>query len=407
VLLLDGETRQSLTCARALGRAGIEVGVAAERRDRAPAMHSRWCRIAAILPALAGSPDVYVDELNTFLDRQRTAVVIPAHDGSIEAIRPRRAEIEHRCALALASESALEIAVDKEKTLVLARDLGVTIPRSSEVKCVGDVEAAVAEVGLPAVLKPRRSWVGSADGGSRLGSLAVTDLDEARAAFETITSGGGEVTVQQWLPGRRDAVTLFVTGSDVKACFAQTSHRELPRLGGVSVLCESIAPLDDIIKPAQRLVCEMGLEGCSTVEFRRDANGAPVLMEINPRIPGSIALAVGCGVDFPTLTHTWALGGPVPKIDGYQIGRRLHWMVGDLWSLYSAFNHDAGPDVPAPRSAAREFLRDLTRHDLSATFDIRDPAPAIAEARALLVRPIIHRLSRALSGRYHSTAKGK
>ena len=37
VLLLDGETRQSLTFARVLGRAGITIGVAAERRDSAPA----------------------------------------------------------------------------------------------------------------------------------------------------------------------------------------------------------------------------------------------------------------------------------------------------------------------------------------------------------------------------------
>jgi predicted ATP-grasp superfamily ATP-dependent carboligase len=369
-------------------------------------MHSRWCRIAAILPALAGPPNAYVDDLVAFLDRQPTAVVIPAYDGSIEAIRLRRDEVERRCALALASECALELAVDKEKTLALARDLGIATPRSADVKCIGDLESALAEIGLPAVLKPRRSWITSDDGGSRFGSLAVTDLAESRDAFAAITRGGGEVIIQQWLPGRRDAVTQLVVGSDVKACFAQMSHRELPRLGGVSVLCESIPPLDDIVKPAQRLVCEMGLEGCSTVEFRRDMSGAPVLMEINPRIPGSIALGVGCGVDFPNLIHAWALGRPVEKIERYQVGRRLHWMVGDLWSLYSAINHDPGPDVPTPRQAAREFVRDLTTHDLSATFDIADLAPSFVEARALLVRPIMKRLVEARSRALTTPSKG-
>jgi predicted ATP-grasp superfamily ATP-dependent carboligase len=369
-------------------------------------MRSRWCRIAAILPALTGPPNAYVDELVAFLDRQPTAVVVPAYDGSIEAIRLRRDEVERRCALALAPEHALEVAVDKEKTLALARDLGVATPRSADVRCAGDLESALEEVGLPAVLKPRRSWVVSDGGGSRFGSLPATDLTEARAAFAAITSGGGGVTIQQWLPGRRDAVTQLVVGSDVKACFAQMSHRELPRLGGVSVLCESIPPLDDITKPAQQLVCEMGLEGISTVEFRRDAHGAPVLMEINPRIPGSIALAVGCGVDFPNLTYAWALGRPVPKIERYQVGRRLHWMVGDLWSLYSALNHDGGPDVPTPRQAVGEFVRDLTHHDLSATFDIADPAPAFVEARALLARPIVHRLFGARSRAITTPSKG-
>lgn len=90
VLMLDGATRQTLTCTRALGRAGTKVAVAAERGDTAPALHSRWCSRGAILPPLERSPGAYVDELLSFLDRHRTAVVLPAYDGSIDAVRVRR-----------------------------------------------------------------------------------------------------------------------------------------------------------------------------------------------------------------------------------------------------------------------------------------------------------------------------
>ena len=45
----------------------------------------------------------------------------------------------------------------------------------------------------------------------------------------------------------------------------------------------------------------MDLDGCSVVEYRRDREGMPVLMEVNPRMAGSVGLAVTCGVDFPGL----------------------------------------------------------------------------------------------------------
>ena len=398
VLLLDGETRQTLTSTRALGRSGLKVGVAGAQRDEAPAMHSRWCNTSVLLPPLDTSPRDYADALLRFLDENPTSVVVPAYDGSIEVLRERRNEIEQRTAVALAAEGALAVAIDKEKTLALARHLDIRTPRAALVATDLDLEQAVSEVGLPAVMKPLRSWSMTALGGVRLGSLPVSTFDQARRALELITRQGGEATLQEWLSGRRDAVTLFLDRSEVRACFAQTSHRELPRLGGVSVLCESIPPLDDITAPAQQLVAEMGVEGCSMVEFRRDSSGRPVLMEVNPRLSGSVELAVACGVNFPRLTYDWALQRPVPKIDGYRVGVRMRWLSGDLRSLYSALHHDQGPDVPTPRAAWREFFHDSLRRDHPATFDVADPMPSLIEARAHVLRPLaqrIHKMSKA------------
>jgi predicted ATP-grasp superfamily ATP-dependent carboligase len=229
---------------------------------------------------------------------------------------------------------------------------------------------------VPAVLKPDRSW----NLGRRLGSLLVTSDAAARAAFDLISSQGGTVTVQEWLPGRRDAVMLLIDDGEVKACFAQTSHRELPRLGGVSVLSESIEPLDDIVRPARRLATDIGLEGCSLVEFRRDASGRPALLEVNPRVPGSVALAVASGIDVPGMLYTWATGGRVPPVSEYRVGTRLRWLAGDIWSFYGTMR-SPGPESPSRRDVVGEFVRDSFRcHDVKGTFDVRDPLPGLIEA---------------------------
>ena len=93
------------------------------------------------------------------LEERRADVVIPSHDGTIEMLRGHRDEIERLTKVALAAEPALAAAVDKDATLRVAAELGIPIPRSATVHDESEIDAAIAEIGLPAVLKPTRSWV--------------------------------------------------------------------------------------------------------------------------------------------------------------------------------------------------------------------------------------------------------
>jgi FAD-dependent urate hydroxylase len=396
VLVLDGETRQALTSIRSFDRNGQRSGIATSVLQSAPAARSRHCSAVVEMPSLETAPDQYVDTLAEAVVDFGVSVVMPVYDGSIEALRPKRALIERSSALAMASEGALSIAVDKERTSSLARHLGIATPRSVLVRTDDDLLPAIAEVGFPAVLKPLRSWVTGSGVGCRIVSEAVTTIDEAKRVWAWISAHGVAASLQQWLPGRRDAVTLIVDHGDVRAVFAQTSLRELPRLGGASVLCESIPQLEDIVAPSKRLVTEMGLDGCSFVEFRRDAGGRPVLMEVNPRLPGSVRLAIECGVDVPELTRRWALGQHVPAVDNYLVGRRMRWLVGDLWSCYSSLNGDGGPDVPGRLAALGELVGDSFHRNLPSTFDRRDPLPAWTEISVNLLTHIQERLKEAV-----------
>jgi len=53
----------------------------------------------------------------------------------------------------------------------------------------------------------------------------------------------------------------------------------------------------------------MNLEGSAMVAFRRDRQGRPVLMEVNPRLRDSLALASAAGVNFPEMLYNWQIGG--------------------------------------------------------------------------------------------------
>src|SRR5262249_14271830 len=109
-------------------------------------------------------------------------------------------------------------------------------PKSIVVRSVRDLKAAINEIGYPVVIKPVQSWGDTGGIGTRLGAESATRIDEAVHLLDKILAAGLDGVVQEWLPGRRDAVSFFFTSGRVWARFAQTSYREFPAVGGSSVL---------------------------------------------------------------------------------------------------------------------------------------------------------------------------
>jgi len=118
----------------------------------------------------------------------------------------------------------------------------------------------------------------------------------------------------------------------------------------------------------------IGLDGYSEVEFRRGADGTPLLMEVNPRLSQSVELAVRAGVDFPRMQLEWARGGRVEPVRTYRTGVRLGWLAGEARLLANS---------PAP-------VRDYLRRTRIEGLDLDDPLP-IASALAFTARSALRR----------------
>src|SRR6266849_9189004 len=182
-LVLDAGLRQSLTTVRSLGSRGLRVAALGSSAGL-PAFSSRWCQQAFVCPEDVGTKD-YLTYLEQVLDCTGARVLITSSDGTIAFIRRHRAQLEERVRIALAREPALGIAVNKEQTLGIAKQLGVGVPRGVEVKAEGEVEAALREVGLPAVVKPVESW--DEQHRTSMKSVLVTTPEEACRAVEKLT----------------------------------------------------------------------------------------------------------------------------------------------------------------------------------------------------------------------------
>jgi predicted ATP-grasp superfamily ATP-dependent carboligase len=353
VLVLDARLRQSLVTVRSLGSRGLHVA-ALETANDAPAFASRWCQEGHICP-VTEETEVYLAYLEQLLDSSRARVLISSSDGTIALIRLHRKRLEQRVRIALAKETALSIAINKEQTLAIAERLGMGVPRGVLVCSVHEVAEAVREIGLPAVVKPAESWLWGQQHGARYVSQLVTTPDEARLAVEELTASGGTTLFQQFLPGRREALSFLYAKGKMHARFAQWAKRTEPPLGGQSVLRQSIAIPADIGESAERLVREIELEGYSEVEFRRDSAGKPYLMEINPRLSASVEIAVRSGVDFPYLLYQWANEDAIDTVESYRIGNWMRYLKGDIMTTIEALQQRGRPGVMSPAQAILGF----------------------------------------------------
>jgi predicted ATP-grasp superfamily ATP-dependent carboligase len=385
-LILDASNKQSLACVRSLGRIGLRVAVGectteCDTSRSALAFHSRYAARSLVLPSVATDAGAFAAEVVSFVHEHLVRVVVPTNDGAITALIPYREQLAALgCTLALASDAALNIANDKDRTLEVAQRLGIDYPQTMRIGSLDDLAAVVKAFQFPFVLKPTVSF--PRDAPVRLQVVEVINEVEAVSAIQTYLTSGAGVLAQQWASGRREGVSLFMVDGEVRAACAHVAHRTSPALGGASVLRESIPLLEDIYDPAVRLVKEIGLDGVCEVEFRRDAAGRPLLMEVNARLAGTIENAMRSGVDLPLMLWQWASGHPVGESTGYRTGIRTRWLHGDLRWLRDNQRRVGRPDSVSRARAlstfAAEFLR--TRH--FDCVDWRDLGPALAELRA-------------------------
>jgi predicted ATP-grasp superfamily ATP-dependent carboligase len=393
-LVLDAGLPQSLMTVRSLGSRGLRVA-ALETFAGAPTFSSRWCQKAFVCPADVGTEE-YLAYLEQVLDWTGARVLITSSDGTIAFIRRHREELEQKVRIALAREPALGIAMNKEQTQGIAKKLGVSVPRGVKVKAVDGVEAALREVGLPAVVKPVESW--DAQHRTSMKSELVTTPDEARRAVEKLTRFGGATLFQQFLPGERESMGLLHANGQVYARFVQWTKRSVPPLGGTSVVHQCIAVPPDIGPQAERLVREIDLEGYCQLEFRRDAAGHPYLMEINPRLNLTIENAVYAGVDFPYLLYQWASGDQINVVNTYLVGGWMRDLGGDMMATIQALQQRGRPGVNPPAKAIRDFCASFFMPMRYAYVDWKDPLPAVIATanftRRWVARALMKRLSR-------------
>ncbi len=373
-LVTSGNLRSTLAVTRSLGRRGVAVTVADERR-RSLAGASRYCRAAIRVPSPVQDGAAFVRAIHREVEQGGHRVVIPMDDITLSLLTEARARFDGLAALPFPGPEIVQIAHDKGALAAVAGEHGVPAPRTVVVREPADLATAARHVGFPAVVKARVSRL-AVDGHWRSAGNTwyVHTSAELEAACRAVAATIPDPIVQEYVPGEGRGIFVLMNRGRLRAAFAHRRLREKPPSGGVSVLSESV-PLDpQLLEHSERLLEALKWHGVAMVEFKHDArDGVSKLLEINGRFWGSLQLAVDAGVDFPALLYQLAVEGDVEPVLDYRAGVRLRWGLGNVdWLLLRS--RETGL-----RRALGELFRSTGPRARGEILRRDDPAPAAVE----------------------------
>jgi carbamoylphosphate synthase large subunit len=371
VLVLDGHSRAAVETVQSLGRAGLEIDVASESRPCA-AMRSRYAARKLNQP-LPLAPDDFHRWIRG-QDRQRNyELIVPTTETSLMSLRLLSESDSLRRRAVLPCDKALDVALDKFKTWQLARESGVPAPETALVSGEQDLGLPAA---YPLVMKSLRSKI-------------VVDGELRTVAAEIIRDQDAyKKQIEQWLPFTSILLQEYVVGRGVGAeflfdrgkkvwHFVHERVHEFPLSGGASSYRRSVAPMPALLADAESILTSLEWHGVAMVEFRVDPRGKHWLIEINPRLWGSLALAIDAGVDFPLGLWLLAQGSKMPPQPPYRTNYYTRDLINDVEWFKARIRADRNDSLLLTKStfaSAVEVLRPLAGRESWDHFDFRDLA---------------------------------
>lgn len=379
VLLLDGQTRQVLPMALSLRKLGHDVAVLCPNK-LCLGYVSRWPNHRIIGPDAELNPQGFIDALRNILRKEHYDVVIPLFDYSAHITSQNKDELSKHTKIATNDYAVFMKARDKYQTMqvCMKNDIPCPCTYAPEGQIGNDVLNAMR---YPAAIKPTRAH------GAR-GFCCANNQAELIAAYASVTKDHGSTLIQEYIPQTdlQYKCELFVASDGaVKAAVVFSKVRWYPIKGGSSTFNITVHR-PDIVETCIRLLRAIGWRGYADVDLIQDPrDGIAKVMEINPRITGSVKIAFSAGVDFAKMIVDDLMGKKIDPVD-YKKGIGLRLLHKDLlWLIKSPNRFKTKPSWFSFANTTDQII------------SVSDPLPGICFSFEWLIK---------LTGRHHRRPTG-
>jgi predicted ATP-grasp superfamily ATP-dependent carboligase len=378
VLVLGGWSVTVLPVLRTLKRRGLQLLAAVHEGAAQGIVHSRHLDGVVHLPRGFG-PDSF-ESLVDQVKLRGAEVLLPLGDEAVWFLKRYRATIEAVAAVAMAPNEALEVALDKARTVAASRlvEGGIDVPWSHEIHDLGELGALEIER-FPVLIKPRSS------SGAR-GIVQARNRQELVESYPEVHRRYPNPLIQELVEyADGEKYQLFYLFDGDGELRLRYMHRILAQMDGIraagdgspvrggNALAWESCRDDDLMERGRELLAGLGWRGFAFIECVRDSLGRFRLLEINTRLSGTIALPLREGVDFAHAACLVALGRRPETTLDYRVGvaaaHRLRGVAHDFrrrrWRNLSRYLdpriHDSVPVHTDPRAALDPIWQRLAR----------------------------------------------
>lgn len=365
----DAPSYGVLAALRGLRARGFEPWLAVTSSRRSYGSRSRAAAGIFDVPDPRVDRDDYVQAIAGMAARLGARAVLPGTELALRSLTGSDDVMPAGTVVGVPDPETVRVATDKRELARLARTAGLEVPETVFVPPGASVDGIPLR--FPVIVKTVNP-----DPARTAARVAPVRVAGDRAALERAMaqSPGEGWLVQRWIDGELQAVSGVAWRGRLCCAVHQRSERIYPRPCGISAFATTVSRQPGLEQRVSRLLENVGWSGVFQVQFLADG---PVryLVDLNPRVYGSMGLAVAAGANLPAIWADLLTGVPLSGPITYRPGVHYRSEERDAGALAEAVVHREWRD-------ARKILtpRRATAH---AVGPLRDPAPLLLSIRRM------------------------
>jgi len=322
VLITDGTYKNSLATLRSLGRKNYWVDVTTSYpRYFSLCSYSKYHKKIFRITSSLDDTDSYAEELIKIIEKEKHNVFIPVGLKSYLAVARYKKDFESLTGVLVPDWKEMIIASNKDKTMNFAKKIGIPTPATHII----DDEKEIDEITkFPVVIK-------SSDEASKSIRYCNNKTELITRYQELKKTAKTKIIAQEYIKGFGCGFYGVYKNGKLIAHFLHKRIKEFPITGGPSAVAE--AYYDEKLYMYGKKLCDsLRWNGPIMAEFKYDAEENDYkLIEVNPKLWGSLDLTIQAGVDIPKILVDLILNGKT-DYKGYNY-IKFRWVFPDEFKV--------------------------------------------------------------------------
>ncbi len=280
ILISEISSYRAIAISRFLKSRYKEITIIAfDSRKASRLFRTKYCDVLVPIQTTVDDGDAYVEEVSDLVKQYDIDVFLPIDSKENGLILQHKHRFQEALSF-MGDYESFSILNDKARLHSLASASGINVPRRF---------TSFQEIRLPAVIKPNQA--SSAKGLRYL--FDENDLELAQAEINDFQS----CIAQEYVQGDGIGYSAFCRNGELENGFGHRRLAEFPVTGGSSVYRENFFS-EEMHNIAAKIIAAAGWSGFAMFEFKLTASKEVYLIEVNPRIWGSVNQGLQNGVNF-------------------------------------------------------------------------------------------------------------
>lgn len=297
ILITDGASVNALGIIRQLGILNkFEIHVVGYN-SLALGKYSRYCNDFTLVSHPKQAPEKFISSIIKLVEQKQIDFVLPVGFYAHKVLIENSTLFNKRVKFCLPSQQSFENATSKIKTAELAQKVKVNVPKTIVITDVKELDQ-LSGLKYPVVIKAAKEI------GGRMVEYAENHaelLDKFKYLVHKFNLSPQDYPIiQEYIKGEGVGFFALYSNGVCQHYFMHERIREFPVSGGRSVCARSFYD-ERLFEEGKKILDALNWNGSAMVEFKRTAENEYYLLEVNPKLWGSIELAIVSGVNFPLL----------------------------------------------------------------------------------------------------------